>query len=421
MKRTVGLIGILLLAVSFFAVAEGQKDSSSKEVVLKWPCIWVGKDSKAAEVEKLVNEFNAANAGKIRVEIEPQPDYDGYEQKIRTSIAAGVVPDIFTLKLNPTTAEYYKSDLLMDFSKEISGDWKASFKSGTLEQATINGVMKSIPYEIAITPIWYNEALLKKAGVSYPKTVDEMWVAFDKLKAAGITPASQMTGGTNAWTSMLWFSHFAASLGGPKVWDKPLTDPVFVQAAALLKKMYENGYTTADAVGGDAGVSGGHFLAGRTALFSNGPWYIGRVKKEAPEVFANTKVAPAPAAGPNKNAMIGFLQANIAAGNSKDPAKKAAQIAFLKWMTKPENVKRIALSSGAMFAVSFNLTDADAVDPLMKQFYELSNTSSFNVMHLEGARGAEVVAEFGQQLAKMALGQATPEEFMKAVAAKEKR
>jgi len=42
-------------------------------------------------------------------------------------------------------------------------------------------------------------------------------------------------------------------------------------------------------------------------------------------------------------------------------------------------------------------------------------------MHLEGAKGAEVVAEFGQQLAKMALGQATPEEFMKAVAAKEKR
>jgi raffinose/stachyose/melibiose transport system substrate-binding protein len=79
MKRTLGLIGILLLASSFFAMAEGQKDAGSKEVVLKWPCIWVGKDSKAAEIEKLVNEFNAANAGKIRVEIEPQPDYDGYE------------------------------------------------------------------------------------------------------------------------------------------------------------------------------------------------------------------------------------------------------------------------------------------------------------------------------------------------------
>jgi raffinose/stachyose/melibiose transport system substrate-binding protein len=420
-KRIV--IGFLAVAFLFpmAIMAEGTKEAANKEVVLKWPCIWVGKDTKAPEVAKLVDEFNAANAGKIKVEIESQPDYDGYEQKIRTSIAAGMVPDIFTIKLNPTTAEYYKSDLLMDFSSELTGAWKDSFKAGTLDQATIGGALKSIPYEIAITPIWYNEDLLKKAGVSYPKTVDEMWTVFDKLKAAGITPASQMTGGTNAWTSMLWFSHFAASLGGPKVWDKPLTDPVFVKAAALLKRMYENNNTTPDAIGGNAGVAGGYYLTARTAFFSNGPWYIGRVKTDAPAVFAATKVAPAPAAGPYKDAMIGFLQANIAAANTKDPAKKAAELAFLQWMTKPENVKRIALNSGAMFAVKFNLTPQDTVDPLMKQFYDLSDASAFNVMHLEGARGAEVVAEFGQQLGKMALGQSTPEEFMKAVAAKEKR
>ncbi len=421
MRRRIGILGALALAVPFAAMASGTADAPQKEVVLKWPCIWVGKDSKAAEVAKLVEEFNAANEGKIKVEVEPQPDYDGYEQKIRTSVVAKTVPDIFTLKLNPTTAEYYKSDLLMDFSSDVSGAWRSSFKEGTLEQATIGGVLKSLPYEIAITPIWYNEALLKKAGVSYPKTVDEMWAAFDKMKAAGVVPASQMTGGSNAWTSMLWFSHFAASLGGPKVWDKPLTDPVFVKAASLLKAMYENGNTTADAVGGDANVSGGHFLTGETALFINGPWYIGRVKKDAPEVFANTKVGYAPAAGSAAKPMIGFLQANIAAGNSKDAGRHAAQVEFLKWMTKAENVKRIALSSGAMFAVKFDLTDADQVDPLMKQFVQLSDESSFTVMHLEAARGAEVVAEFGQQLGKMVLGQSSPEEFMKAVAAKEKK
>ena len=39
--------------------------------------------------------------------------------------------------------------------------------------------------------------------------------------------------------------------------------PVFVEAAALLNRMYQDGNTTVDAVGGDAGVSGGHFLAGK--------------------------------------------------------------------------------------------------------------------------------------------------------------
>ena len=53
----------VFLTLPFSAVAQG------KEIVLKWPCIWVGKDSKAPAIADIVSRFNNENAGKIRVEI----------------------------------------------------------------------------------------------------------------------------------------------------------------------------------------------------------------------------------------------------------------------------------------------------------------------------------------------------------------
>ena len=409
MKR----IHVLFLALAVAALFTGcSKKEEAKEVALKWPCIWVGEDSKAPAVAALVEEFNTANAGRIKMEIEEQPNYDGYEQKIRTSIAAGVVPDIFTIKVNPSTMAYYESPLLMDFKDELAKGWDKDFNDGTIELSTVDGMTKSVPYEMAVTPVWYNMDLFAKAGVSdYPKNYDEFLDAAAKLKAAGVIPTSQMTGGSNAWTSMLWYSHFLASIGGKNVYDNMFEGDAWVKAAEVLLTMYSDGNTSKDAVGGDAGVSGGHYLAAESAMFINGPWYIGRVKKEAADVYDATEVGPAPAAGSNKGAMIGFLQANLcAAASADDPAKAAAEVEFLKWMAKAENVARISKQAGSLFAVKFDASSID--DPLQKKFIEAANDASFTIPHLSGVSPAEVISEFGQALGKMALGDATPEEFV---------
>jgi len=409
MKKRI-LIVLLMTVVTAFTFAAGQQEQG--EITIKWPSIWVGKDSKAPAVAALVAQFNDENAGKIKVEVEDQPDYDGYEQKIRTSISAKVVPDVFTLRYTPTTLAFYDSDDILDFSKVMDNKWKSEFNEGTLNLATYKGMLKTLPYEVAITPIWYNKALFDKAGATIPTTWDDLMKAMDKLKAAGITPTSQMTGGSNAWTSMLWYSHIIASLGGADAWSKPLTDPIYVKAAEKLLDLYSNGNTTVDAIGGDAGISGGHYLTGETAMFINGPWYIGRVKADAPDVYANTVVGPAPAAGNKKGAMIGFLQTNFAAADlrGKNDAKHEAILSFIKWMTKPSNVAGISKDSGAMFAIKYD--SSGITDPLQKQFIDVANNAKFTNVHLEGAFKTEVVSEFGQALGKMALEKATPQEFV---------
>ena len=414
MKRSILVPAILLMvAIALPVLANGgsEPEVSTGEIVLSFPTFWVGQDSKSGPLASLLEAFNNENAGEIKVLLEPNPDTDGYRDKINTQLSSGRAPDIFVLNPDPTTFQYYESDILLDFTDEMSGSWKDSFVQSYLNDSTKGGRLKSVPYEIGITPIWYNSDLLNKAGVnSFPATMNEFWTAAEKMKAAGIVPGSQMTGGSNAWTSMLWYSHIMGSLGGPDVWSKPLTDPMYVEGARVLKRLYEDGNTTRDAVGGDAGVSGGHYLAGDTATFINGPWYIGRIKGDAPEIHAATRLAAAPKVGEFSGHQVGFMLSNLAAGNTDDPRRKAAVVKFMKYMTEPANVQMVSEASGALFAVKFEL-GADA-DPLQKEFVRAASDASFVIGHLQSVVDVAVIQEFGQALAAMALGEATPEEFV---------
>ena len=404
------MLGSIVLSVALLGCAP------QEEIVLTWPSIWVGQDAKAATVTALVDQFNEEYAGTYRVEIEANPDYDGYRDKINALVAAGNVPDIFIFNVDPTTRQFYEGDILFDFTEELNGEWGNQFVDGSIQGATINGQTKTIPYEIALTPIWYNKQLFDQAGIAeFPTTIDEFWEAADALLAAGIIPTSQMTGGSNAWTSMLWYSHLLGSIGGASVWDNRLPHQQYQEAADVMLRMYQQ-YTTRDAVGGDAGVSGGHFLTGRTAIFINGPWYIGRVRDEAPEVYENVRLAPAPAlSGGSHGHQVGFPLSNLAAANTDDPAKAEAVITFMKWMTAPENVRAISLDSGSLFAVKFDVGGVE-LDHLQKQFIEASSNANFIIPHFQSQYSADLVAEFGQNLGALALGEINSQEFVDTLA-----
>ena len=412
MRRIISTLIVVVLALVITAplVATGTPQDEG-EIVLNFPTFWVGQDSKAAPIAQLVESFNAENAGEIRVVIEANPDTDGYKDKINTQLGAGQAPDIFVFNPGPTEFQYYDSDILMDFTEELSGAWADDFVPGNIETSTKDGRTKSVPYEIGVTPIWYNSDLFAQAGISeFPKTIEDFWDASDALKAAGIVPTSQMTGGTNAWTSMLWYSHIVNSLGGPDVWSKPLSDPLFAEAAEVLLRMYQDGNTTRDAVGGDAGVSGGHYMAGDTAVFINGPWYIGRIKGDAPDTYAATKLAAAPQVGDYYGSQIGFQLSNLGAANTDDPARRAAVLKFMRYMTRPDNVQLVSESAGSLFAIKYEL-GADA-DPLQREFVRATSEASFMTGGFFTYYGVDVVLEFGQALEAMALGEATPEEFV---------
>lgn len=393
----------------------GKQTESDQEVILTFPCIWVGSDSKADVFEKIVSDFNEENKGKYQVRIEEQTDYDAYEDKIRTLISTGSAPDLFTVKSFADVQLFAEAGNLMDLTGLLEGELAERFTSGIIENNQIDGKSYAMPYENAVVPIMYNQKLLDSAGVSeLPTSFDELWTVCDKLKESGVSPMGQMTG-NNAWTSMLWYSYAVAACGGENVYKRGLDDPAFVQAAEILKKMFD--YTTSDAVGADATVVNGHFFNERTAIYTNGTWIIGRIKTEAVEgLYDNlTLSAGLSNGGENGGTYLNAVQAYICAGRQDDPAKQEAVEAFMKFITEEERVLELANSSGALFAI--DVDTSMITNELQAEIAKQSSEASFMIDYFSAAVPTAVANAFPAALEELVLGEVTAEEFVDALKA----
>lgn len=390
---------------------------SGQEITLTFPCIWVGSDSKAEVFAKMVNDFNEEYKGKYQVKIEEQTDYDAYEDKIRTLISTGSAPDLFTVKSFADVQLFAEAGNLMDLTELLEGELADRFTAGMIKNNQIDGISYAMPYENAVVPIMYNQTLLDSAGVSeLPANFEELWEVCEKLKEAGVSPLGQMTG-NNAWTSMLWYSYAVAACGGENVYQNGLDDPAFVQAAEILKKMFD--YTTSDAVGADATVVNGHFFNERTAIYTNGTWIIGRIKTEGAEgLYDNLTLSAGLSNGEeNGGAYLNAVQAYICAGRQEDPAKQEAVEAFMKFITEKDKVIELANSSGALFAID---VDASLItDELQAEIVRQSTNASFMIDYFSAAVPTAVANAFPAALEELVLGEISAEEFVEALKAAE--
>lgn len=420
MKRKLSiLVAVIVIITMVFGITGCSKTSETgnntqKEITINFPSIWVGKDSKANIMAELITKFNEDNAGSIKVVVEDIADYDAYEDKMTTSIAAGSIPDIFITKSGSKAEPFFKSGKLLDLTSYMNEGWDKQFIEGSLQTVMYDHKLQAVPYEFGVTPVLYNSKILKEVGYDeFPSTYSEFFEMCEALKEKGLAANSQMTA-DNAWTSMLWYSQVLHSVGGPDVYNKGLDDPAYLEAAKIMKKMFD--YTTNDAVGAKASVAAGHFLNERTATLMNGPWFIGRIKSEGiNDLYNNTAVAPAPyyeGGKGKKGGYVGFVQANICASKQSDKAKEEAIVKFLKYLTDPENVKKISMESGAMFVIKTNVNENDNIERLQGQMMKQSSEAPYVVPHFNMSVPASIATEFPQALSALVLDDITPQEFI---------
>jgi glucose/mannose transport system substrate-binding protein len=91
--------------------------------------------------------------------------------------------------------------------------WDQLLPEPVVNVIKIKGHYYAVPLNIHMqTWIWYSQAAFKKAGIARePATMDELFAALDKLKAAGIVPLAH---GGQAWQETVLFSAILANLGG---------------------------------------------------------------------------------------------------------------------------------------------------------------------------------------------------------------
>jgi len=395
---------------------EGAAEGSGEEIVINFPSIWVGTDSKAAYFAEMVEAFNTENAGSIKVVIEEQTDYQAYRDKIRTLVTTGNVPDICTLDTLADVEMYTQSGKFMDLTPYLDAGWKDTFADGVFDAWTFDGQTCVLPFESAIFPICYNTEILKEAGwETFPTTWDEMFEMFEDVKDAGYNAVGQMAG-ENAWTSMLWYSLLVEAIGGPDVYDNGLEDPAFVEAATMLKEMYN--YTFDGAISAGAGDVNGHFIARDTALYLNGPWWIANFYKEdnaqdgqlLADVVAVANNPRVEGGKGTEGGLVTTVQSFLLCAKQDDPAKEAAVVKFVQYITDPARMAEWSLSAGSMFFAKY--TPSEEATAISKEFTTIANEAPYTVLHVNGAFPAAFATEFPNAVSSLILGEVDEQGFV---------
>ncbi len=133
---------------------------------------------------------------------------------------------------------------------------------------------------------YYNKALLDKAGLTPPKTMQELEADMAKLKAQGISPIMLGLLDGNAGQQMLsaiWEDQIDSSQRAPL--DKLIygeggtfKKPALKHAAELMQKWNKKGYFFPGFQGIGHDDAATLFQNGQAAFFISGTWYLGQFK-----------------------------------------------------------------------------------------------------------------------------------------------
>jgi raffinose/stachyose/melibiose transport system substrate-binding protein len=137
--------------------------------------------------------------------------YSDYVNAVRLAATTSSGPDVFGLQVGALTNQFapLTVDLAPMAAKNIGSDWKS--KLNATDQLVANGKQVGLPWMVTGGGlIWYNQGLLKKAGISAPpKTLDEWMSDCTKVKAMGKTCFVQ--GAKDDWINLDMYQSTRAS------------------------------------------------------------------------------------------------------------------------------------------------------------------------------------------------------------------
>ena len=333
----------LLLALPLAALAQ-------KEVV-----VWHGyRGGEKAAFEKVVDNFNKANAGKIKVATLAVP-YDAFADKITAAVPRGKGPDVFIFAQDRLGGWVAAGNTVEPLDFFLDAPTKGRYLKATLDAMTYQGNTYGLPLNFKVITLIYNKKLVPVP----PKTTAELQAMAKKLTNA---PSGK-------FGLVYWYSDFyyhAALMngfgGGVFAGRKPtLNSPQNVASADYLLKWINQGFMPAEP---STALITTLFNEGKAAMVFSGPWFLGEVAKGI-----DYGLAPLPTISEAGNKPMRpwiTVEGVYVAAPSKN---KDAAYELAKYLTDVPAAKVLALEGRQTPANKGVYADAQvAADPILKAF-----------------------------------------------------
>ncbi len=280
------------------AVAAGVAGVGRAEAAVTW---WYGRGSNPTEQRALdallVTPFDKAHPGNP-LDIEFRGSV--VDRQIRIALLSGTAPDI-VMTPGPSYVVPMEGagELLPLDTYAARYGWNTRLLPAIVHIGTYKGHLYALPRTDETMALFYDKPLFARNRWAVPKTLDDLQTLAAAMMAKGITPFGAGNAdwrGANEWYVTLVLNHYAGpdkvyqALTGKLAW----TDPVFVQAIALLKNWYAKGwfgknYFALTNEQGFAGIADGH-----AGMSPNGFWAFQWVPSHFATNGGDLGVAPFP-------------------------------------------------------------------------------------------------------------------------------
>lgn len=416
MKKALSMVLVLaLLVMGCAALAE--------EYVIKYPTHQIGTNTSAPANAAMVEGFNKLYEGTYRIEVEEVPGDTNYRDKMLTLLQSGDLPAM--VYGSGIIDAFYAQDKCVDLTPYLEEDpeWAAGIAEENLIQNSRDGKVVAVANENQLIGYYYNREIFEACGLEGPaETWDEFFEQCAIIKEHGYVPISMQTG-DNAFCSNMLLSAMVDYCAGDEdtfLDSNEKTDNYNVQyfydALEMLKRIWDEGYTTEDSIGGMYENAAINFISGRTAMICNGAWMISSFSDPSlggsEEFAAKVDVALYPGKFVMKNALDGFM---VTAG---DEEHVAAGIAQLKYWTSTEtmlnNLRVCGLVPGGNVEIPQDVLDSNR---MLGKLVALSNEEGVTSTHSMNNRMYPNVgvSAFAQYLTLFVQGECTAEDVATAM------
>ena len=237
--------------------------------------------------------------------------------KVLQQASSRTLPDLLMLD-NPDMQQIAQTGALTPLDQY--GIDSSGFAKGILSAGTYKGKVYGLAPDVSTVSLFYNKDMLSKAGVSVPRTWDELKAAAAELTRPG---RYGMAVDANATFEGSWqFLPFLWSNGGD---EKQLDTPQAAQALQLWVDLVKSGSMSKSVLNWTQADVHDQFVDGRTAMMINGPWRIPALDKDKNLHWGVTPI-PVPRTGQTPITPLGGEVWTVPQTASKARQEKAAQV-----------------------------------------------------------------------------------------------
>lgn len=195
----------LALCSALLAASTASAQPKPLEVMHQWT-----SPGESASVKVLADAFNAAGG---RWKDSAVAGTALAHRAVVARLTSGNAPGAAQVNFGRRIEELAEEGLLGDISDVAAqGQWARVVSPAVLKSVTHQGKVVAVPVTVAGTNwLWFSPQVLKAAGVAAPRTIDEMFVAAERVKAAGLTPFAL---GAQPWQLNFVFSNLLLGTAG---------------------------------------------------------------------------------------------------------------------------------------------------------------------------------------------------------------